>query len=571
MLSPEYLETIGEGGEEIAELLHHEIIQQIVERIAIRLDRGDDYVLTARDKWQIEVLQDAGYLREDIEKILAEYTGLMQKEIAEAMEAAGVKNMEWDDAVYRAAGLSPAPLTRSPYLVRLLQRAYEATVGEWRNYTRTTADAIQQTFVAACDKAYTMVSSGAVSYSQAFADAIKKLADEGVAVVKYTKTDPVTGEERVHVDTIETATMRCIRTGVSQATAAITDARMDEMQWDTILVSSHMGARVNEKEDFTNHFWWQGKFYSKSGKDPRFPPFSVCGFGHVQGIHGANCRHHKGPGDGKFNPFKEYDSKKNRKAYELSQKQRAMERRIRKTKQECVTLKSAVDNAGTEDGKLKAEAAYQKKVALLEKQNEAYNDFCKDNNLKRRSERLQIAKWDREQARASIKAAEKGVANSENNDILKLGSRYLNKHDKLYAYAAKIKPIDGFEDVISHGDPVSLVFKDADGKESYVSAEEFVGILKKDPGYKGGDIRLIACQAAAAGGAIPKYIAKELNVAVMAPTETVNVDLNGKIVLADNDEDARLGVETGEWLVFEPGKEGVSFDLYRKIQRNSAQ
>lgn len=425
MLSPEYLETIGEGGEEIAELLHHEIIQQIVERIAIRLDRGDDYVLTARDKWQIEVLQDAGYLREDIEKILAEYTGLMQKEIAEAMEAAGVKNMEWDDAVYRAAGLSPAPLTRSPYLVRLLQRAYEATVGEWRNYTRTTADAIQQTFVAACDKAYTMVSSGSVSYSQAFADAIKELADEGVAVVKYTKTDPVTGEERVHVDTIETATMRCIRTGISQATATITDARMDEMQWDTILVSSHMGARVTEKEDFTNHFWWQGKFYSKSGKDPRFPPFSVCGFGHVQGIHGANCRHHKGPGDGKFNPFKEYDSEKNKKAYELSQKQRAMERRIRKTKQECVTLKSAVDNAGTEDGKLKAEAAYQKKVALLEKQNEAYNDFCKDNNLKRRSERLQIAKWDREQARASIKAAKdykNDFTTRENSDTIKMVS-----------------------------------------------------------------------------------------------------------------------------------------------------
>jgi len=404
VLSPEYLETIAEGGEAIAELLHHEIIQQIVERIAIRLDRGEDYVLTARDKWQLEVLQDAGYLREDIEKVLAKYTGLMQKEIAEAMEAAGVENMEWDDAVYRAAGLDPAPLAQSPYLVRLMQRAYEATVGEWINFTRTTADACQQSFVAACDRAYTMVSSGAMGYSQAFADAILRLANEGVAVVKYTKTDPVTGEERVHTDTIETATMRCIRTGVSQATAQITDARMDEMNWDIILVSSHFGARVTEKEDFTNHFWWQGKFYSKSGNNPRFPPFSVCGFGHVQGIHGANCRHHKGPGDGEHNPFKEFDSEKNKKEYELQQKQRTMERRIRKTKQECATLKKAVDSAGTEEGKQQVEEAYQKKVALLKKQNEAYNEFCEDNNLKRRSERMQIAKWDREQARASIKA-----------------------------------------------------------------------------------------------------------------------------------------------------------------------
>lgn len=404
LLSPEYLETIGEGGEEIAELLHHEIMQQIVERIAIRLDRGDNYILTARDKWQIQVLQDAGYLREDIEKVLAKYTGLMQKEIAEAMEAAGVRNMEWDDAVYRAAGLSPAALSQSPYLVRLMQRAYEATVGEWVNFTRTTADACQQSFVAACDKAYNMVSSGAMGYSQAFADAIKDLADEGVAVVKYTKIDQISGEEKVHTDTIETATLRCIRTGVSQATAQITDARMDEMNWDIILVSSHLGARVTDKEDFTNHAWWQGKFYSKSGRDPRFPPFSVCGFGHVQGIHGANCRHHKGPGDGKHNPFEQYDSEENKKAYELSQRQRAMERRIRRTKRACMTQKAAVDFAG-EESRAALEEQYRKRAQLLKRQNEAYNNFCEKHNIKRRSERLQVAKWDREQAKAARSAA----------------------------------------------------------------------------------------------------------------------------------------------------------------------
>lgn len=440
MLSPEYLETIGEGGEEIAELLHHEIMQQIVERIAIRLDRGDNYILTARDKWQIQVLQDAGYLREDIEKLLAKYTGLMQKEIAEAMEAAGVRNMEWDDAVYRAAGLSPAALSQSPYLVRLMQRTYEATAGEWVNFTRTTADACQQSFVAACDKAYNMVSSGAMGYSQAFVDAIKDLADEGVAVVKYTKIDPISGEEKVHTDTIETATLRCIRTGVSQATAQITDARMDEMNWDIILVSSHFGARVTANEDFTNHYWWQGKFYSKSGKDLRFPPFSVCGFGHVQGIHGANCRHHKGPGDGEHNPFREYDREENKKECELQQKQRSKERRIRKTKQQCVTLKKAMDSAGTEESKQKLEEAYQKKAAILGRQNEDYNDFCEENNLKRRSERLQIAKWDREQARASIKAAEKTKPNNSKNVV-----DNLQKNDKIVLQRLSEKPEEGRE------------------------------------------------------------------------------------------------------------------------------
>ena len=402
MLSPDYLLRVSEGGEAIAETLHNEIIKQIVERIAIRLERGDDYILTARDKWQIEVLQDAGFLREDIEKTIAKQTALMQKEIAQAMEEAGVKAMEYDDEIYRAAGLDPEPLTKSPHLIRMLQRGYEATVGEWVNFTRTTADAVQQSFIQACDKAYNMVYSGAVGYSQAYVDAINEIAGGGVYVTYPSG----------HRDTIETATLRCIRTGVSQATAQITDARMDEMDWDIVLVSSHLGARVTDREDFTNHYWWQGKFYSRSGRDARFPPFSVCGMGDVQGIHGANCRHQHGPGDGEFNPFKDYDSEENKKRYQLEQQQRAMERRIRDSKRKCMGLKEGMDNAQTEEAKQKLQEKYQKEAALLKKRNQAYNDFCEETGLKKKNERITIAQWNRKQSATAGAAARK--QNGEN-------------------------------------------------------------------------------------------------------------------------------------------------------------
>ena len=404
MLSPEYLLRVSEGGEEIAESLHNEIIKKMVERISARLDRGDDYILTAYDKWQIEVLQDAGYLREDIEKELARHTGLMQNKIAEAMVDAGVKSLESDAEVYRAAGLSPAPLEQSPHLARLMQRNYEATMGEWLNFTRTTADACQQSFIKACDTAYTMVFSGAVGYSEAFRDAINTIIESG-ATVTYPSG---------HTDTIETATLRCIRTGVSQATAQITDARMDEMDWDIILVSSHLDARVTDRNDFTNHYWWQGKFYSKSGKDARFPPFSICGEGNVQGIHGANCRHSHGPGDGEFNPYEQYDSEENRKEYELQQRQRLMERRIRENKRECIGLKQGIDSAKTDASKALLQKDYDKASAKLQKRNEAYNQFCKENDLKKLNERITIAQWDRQQAaQARVAAQKEGKASRE--------------------------------------------------------------------------------------------------------------------------------------------------------------
>lgn len=53
-----------------------------------------------------------------------------------------------------------AALAQSPHLTRLLQRGYEATMGEWYNYTRTTANAAQQAFIRACDKAYNLTASG---------------------------------------------------------------------------------------------------------------------------------------------------------------------------------------------------------------------------------------------------------------------------------------------------------------------------------------------------------------------------------------------------------------------------
>lgn len=397
MLDPDYLLHVSEGAEAIAETLHQNIIARIVKRIALRLDRGDNYTLTAVDKWQIEVLQEAGLLSEDIAEELAKATEIELEEIRAAMEDAGVRTIAYDNAVYEAAGLSPAALAESPYLIRLMQRNYEKTVGEWKNFTGTLAEAAQQTFIKECDLAYNLVSSGAVSYTEAYTEAINRIVSDGV-YVEYPSG---------HRDTIETATLRCVRTGISQACSEITNERLKEMEWDIILVSAHLGARVTEKEDYTNHFWWQGKFYSRSGKDTRFPPYSVCGEGDVQGIHGANCRHHHGPGDGIHNPHEDYDSEENRKRYELEQRQRLLERRIRKTKREVKGLREALDNAQMDESREKISKSYERKAYLLQKQNKAYNDFCEEHNLKKLSERLKIAQWDRREAAKATAAAKR--------------------------------------------------------------------------------------------------------------------------------------------------------------------
>lgn len=356
----------------------------------IRFERGDDYVLTAVDKWQIETLQQAGFLLEDIQKEIAAATPYMLSEIAEAMEDAGVRALEYDDKIYRDAGLDPVPLVQSPELIQLMQDTYTQTMGEWRNFTNISKRAVHSLFVEACDTAYMQAMSGAISPSKAYLEALEKIVEGGV-YVQYP------GGRR---DTIETATARAVRTGISQASGRIQIARMDEMGVDLVLVSSHLGARPE-------HYEWQGKIYSRNGGGD-YPDFvKSTGYGSVTGLCGANCRHNFSPYfEGMGNPFEQYDSEENQKQYELEQRQRALERRIRDTKRQTMGWKKALDAENDPERKTKLEARYQRKAALLQKQNKAYNDFCESTGQKKRADRIQIAKWDRKQA-AQARAAAK--------------------------------------------------------------------------------------------------------------------------------------------------------------------
>lgn len=389
MLDPNYMLHISEPAEDIAEQLHNSIIKRIIDRMMLRIGRGEEYLLTATDKWQIETLQEAGILLEDIQAEIARKTRLQEQEIKEAMEEAGVKAIDYDNEVYESVGLSPKPLEQSPSLIRIMQRNYLATMGEWNNFTRTIADASQQTFINACDIAYNHVITGSLSYTEAVKEAVNSIVSTGVEVIYPSG----------HKDTIETATLRCVRTGVSQASSQIGLARMDEMGVDKVIISSHLGARPT-------HQVWQGKVFTKEqlySTDEGMPAY-----GTVTGLCGANCRHNISPYiDGMSNPFEHFDSEENLKMYEKEQRQRLLERRIRDTKREVLGLKESMDKCQDEYTKSELERMYMRKSALLSKQNQAYNDYCETNGMKKLNDRISIAKWDRKQAASARGAAQR--------------------------------------------------------------------------------------------------------------------------------------------------------------------
>lgn len=399
MLTPQELLEIVDTLHPQLDTLNAWITADLISRLMARLGRGEEFLLTGTDQWQLEVYKSAGGHYEALEREIKRFTKKTDAEVRAIFEDAGIRAWAADDAFYVAHGLESVPLAQSEYMIRLLTDTYQRTNGEIHNFTRTTAKASQQQLINVLDTAHFKVMSGAQSYTQAVKDAVNDI------ISNQAKVHYPTG----HVDTIETAVLRAVRTGVGQASGNMAMQGMIERDWDLIRTSAHIGARYGDGgENPSNHFWWQGKLFSRTGKTPGYLLFEeATGYGTGEGLCGWNCRHSFGPGDPDHNPYADFDAEENKKVYDLSQQQRKAESRIRQQKIKVLGLREAVDAAEDTAVKATLQDEYNKAALKLQRYNQAYNSFCEDNNLHKLNDRITVAKWTRSEAAKATAAARK--------------------------------------------------------------------------------------------------------------------------------------------------------------------
>lgn len=399
MLTPQELLEIVDTLHPQLDTLNQWITADLISRLMARLGRGEEFLLTGTDQWQLEVYKSAGGHYEALEREIKRFTKKTDAEVKAIFEDAGIRAWAADDAFYVAHGLESVPLAQSEYMIRLLTDTYQRTNGEIHNFTRTTAKASQQQLINVLDTAHFKVMSGAQSYTQAVKDAVNDI------ISNQAKVHYPTG----HVDTIETAVLRAVRTGVGQASGNMAMQGMIERDWDLIRTSAHIGARYGDGgENPSNHFWWQGKLFSRTGKTPGYLLFEdATGYGTGEGLCGWNCRHSFGPGDPDHNPYADFDAEENKKVYDLSQQQRKAEARIRQQKLKVLGLREAVDAAEDTAVKATLQDEYNKAALKLQRYNQAYNSFCEDNNLHKLNDRITVARWTRSEAAKATAAARK--------------------------------------------------------------------------------------------------------------------------------------------------------------------
>lgn len=370
--------------------LYGEAETEILCDMADRISQMDFYLPAVQ--WQEQMLQQMGLSHDYIVSTLSRLTGKTIEELEKLITEAGADVLK-TNAYLADLGFNLQSVTASEVWKERLAAGLSKTGWLFENLTQTTASVGAAQFRRACDMAYMQIETGAFSPDQAIANAVRRLSKEGIRTVEYHGETQTT-----HTDNIDVAVRRAVVTGVNQTTAELNLAINEELGLDLVEVSAHEGARPE-------HAVWQGGIYSLSGTSTKYPDFrKTTGYGTGAGLCGWNCRHTFAPyvdGSPRVWPKDELDRLNNRTVtyngeemsyYDATQKQRYIERNIRRWKREVL----ACDSAGVPNGRAAERLSYW---------NHTQNDFLEQTGFKKQFDRTSVIGYNRSVSSAATNAA----------------------------------------------------------------------------------------------------------------------------------------------------------------------
>lgn len=403
----------------------------------------------------------------------------------------------------------------------------------------------------AVTEAAAKVNTGTATAERAIHEAVRKMMHEGIATVQYRNTE--TGRLTVR-NRVDVAVRRHVRTQIAQDGARRTMQVCEDADVSLVEVSSHGGARPS-------HAKWQGRVYSLKGDvtvgGVRYKDFyRETGYGSVDGLLGANCRHSFGPwipGTPRmYSPNQEHPSGlSNDEVYALTQKQRAAERAIRQTKRDLAAAKLNYDD----NGEVNDLAEVLRLQDELKGEQKKLRELIAEANKKGKAGVLQRSpqrEWAGDMPKGAV--AVSAQSKKRAREIIELKEKCARKYRPVYddrdlgkaaraGYALMDKSL-GYN-VVAHGTPttVELLGQRTDHKT-------IADVIRARKDYDGGPVRLLSCSTGDDSGDAPCFaqrLADELGVAVTAPDDTVWVFPDGTTTVGEEMWD-----NTGSFKTFQP-------------------
>ena len=419
MITPEKYYTMPQPMFELAQRVEDYILSDICRRI-----KQDGYI-TATAEIQLSALIDRGWSADELLVRIQEITNLSYDVLTELYQQAAEESQRFEKEVFDKLGEKPPSVSENEELQAQIRAQATQTQETFKNLTGSMGFSVNQngtqtflplakTYQYILDRAQTEILSGGVSGQQAIKRAIRDLAASGIKTVSYASG---------WVDQLDVAVRRATVTGMNQIAEAVNNENIDRFESPLVEVSAHGGAR-DTGSGYQNHKSWQGRVYYWAQKDKwnrqdlktKYPDFeSSTGYGRVDGLEGANCRHSKrvfidGVSERLYtdsqlekidDPAFEYEGKEY-SIYEATQRQRLLERTQRKYKR----ILLAYDAAGVQS----TDPDYQQAALKLQLLKQEYQKFSDAAGLREQPERAQVEGFSVAQsnrARAAAKRQEK--------------------------------------------------------------------------------------------------------------------------------------------------------------------
>lgn len=361
--------------------LETRIMTDIVERI-----RKNGFSSASSD-WQITRLQQLGESDQNIQKMIRQALGDIDVSLDKIFSDTVYEEYYGHARSYKLFGREQIPFEQNTQLQELIGGIRQQTGDTFRNMTNSMGFAIKDPFSGkitysplmkfyqdTLDAAMWDLLSGGFDFNTILNRTVSRMTTSGIRWIDY---------DSGNRNRVDVAARRAILTGFGQIQGKINEQVAQELETDRYEVSAHVGARPEHQK-------WQGRVWTMEQLQ------RVCGLGTVTGLKGANCYHDYEafpPGSirnytdeqleqmmREDNTPKSYGEKKYT-TYEALQKQRYMERCMRKTRQEIKLLKSGeapeqeiILKKAKYQGQLQKYSEFSKAMGLPEQMKRVYQD-----------------------------------------------------------------------------------------------------------------------------------------------------------------------------------------------------
>ncbi len=376
-----------------------EVYGAVTDRILVNLARHFPYIKKspeARDlfEYQARMLAQMGQVNRETADIIAQNLGGADAALRQALEAAIVDALKSEEPALRKAaqngllnGPGALPPEVTPNQLQAFQTYYRQSADRLNLVNTVMLESTQSAYTATvADVAARIgrtqsilnvgageVVTGVSSWNQAMHDAVRKMVINGLTGFIDHAGRRWSPEAYVAMD---------IRTTMFNTARAAVWERAGQYGADLYQVSSHNGARPL-------CYPWQGKVISRSGTSGetedldgnkiRVYAQGETSIGQAAGLFGVNCRHYPMTFIPKFSTLKgqPQDPEENAEAYELSQQQRGLERKLREENRDLAVLKA--QGAGEDEIR-----AQRQRVSAASSR---IDEFCDEHGLPRRKNR----------------------------------------------------------------------------------------------------------------------------------------------------------------------------------------